>query len=117
VAKGVYRAWLLPRIQLNRLNSPNIIFNDADLEQAVKWAAFGILYATNFLIYLEVTQLSDSITVNAVALVLGFMCNLESTTSLPKLSLTTSRLFKSVTLSMRVFTRVLKSPKRSKTAS
>lgn len=24
--------------------SPNIIFNDADLEQAVKWAAFGILF-------------------------------------------------------------------------
>ncbi len=23
--------------------SPNIIFDDADLEQAVKWAAFGIL--------------------------------------------------------------------------
>jgi aldehyde dehydrogenase (NAD+) len=25
-------------------SSPNIIFNDADVDQAVKWAAFGILY-------------------------------------------------------------------------
>jgi len=25
--------------------SPNIIFDDADIEQAVKWAAFGLLYA------------------------------------------------------------------------
>jgi len=24
--------------------SPNIIFDDADIEQAIKWAAFGVLY-------------------------------------------------------------------------
>ena len=30
--------------------SPNIIFNDADLEQAIKWTSHGILYALWFLL-------------------------------------------------------------------
>jgi aldehyde dehydrogenase (NAD+) len=37
--------------------SPNIIFDDADLEQAVNWAAFGILYviSCDYTIYTHVT--------------------------------------------------------------
>jgi hypothetical protein len=67
--------------------SPSIIFDDADIDQAVKWAAHGVLSAVIFMIECVLTLPLASITASAAVLGLASMSKPGSTTSLSRRSL------------------------------
>ena len=65
--------------------SPNIIFNDADLDQAVNWTAHGILCVQLFRspppVGLTLSNHAAGITAKHAVLELGFSCSRESMTN------------------------------------
>ena len=64
--------------------SPTIIFDDADIDQAVKWAAHGILSADTFIVKRVLIPRLASIMASAAVLDLASMSKLGSTTSSPR---------------------------------
>ena len=80
--------------------SPTIIFDDADIDQAIKWAAHGILSVDIFIVKRVLLPLLVSTTANAAPLDPESMSKPGSTTSSPRHLLHIPRASKSVTPSI-----------------